>query len=283
MASAYHTDETRLTKIVVSQETVEILGFSVPQIEGGFAPGKRAVLAQTIAEIHGKKPMHVNEVIRRNRKRFKEGVDIIDLKPLKDIAIVLSDSQIITIEAWNASKHIWLFSQRGYLKLSKIFDDDLSWDIMEKLIDHYFHRHSQASVDNLTLLHLAMAYLNLNESSRILMLSKFGENHQLDTTFLPDYTEETLTKSLTEQLKTHGSKLSARKVNPLLVKLGILEIKTRPSSKGGSKEFYVLTEQKGLKYGKNLLSPFNQRETQPHYYTHNFPELLGMVEALLAF
>jgi hypothetical protein len=42
------------------------------------------------------------------------------------------------------------------------------------------------------------------------------------------------------------------------------------------KEFKSLTE-KGLEFGKNMISPKNQLESQPHYFEKKFPELLKIL------
>ncbi len=82
--------------------------------------------------------------------------------------------------------------------------------------------------------------------------------------------------SLTELLKRSGAKLSAVKANKLLVELGILEEKERPSSKGGTKKFKCITKS-GLKYGKNVVSEQNPRETQPQWFESMFDELLQLL------
>ena len=41
------------------------------------------------------------------------------------------------------------------------------------------------------------------------------------------------------------------------------------------KKFKSLTE-KGLKYGENAVSPHNQKEVQPLYYSDTFNELFDM-------
>lgn len=79
------------------------------------------------------------------------------------------------------------------------------------------------------------------------------------------------TASLTTLLKRHGHKVSAAACNVALKDLGILEAKTRPSTKGVA-YFWSLTDA-GLRYGKNVSSPKNQRETQPHWYESKFGEL----------
>ena len=48
-------------------------------IEGGFGESKKAMLVRDIALIHSTTVKRLNELINRNRKRFKDGIDIIDL------------------------------------------------------------------------------------------------------------------------------------------------------------------------------------------------------------
>jgi hypothetical protein len=120
--------------------------------------------------------------------------------------------------------------------------------------------------------------LRLSESGKLGMAQKICQAHGLSTTFLPCYAEEKLTKALTTLLKEGGYTLTARKVNSVLIELGLIEIQTRPSTKaeGKTKEFKSLTEA-GLKYGKNLTSPQNQKETQPHFFIDTFDELMEKV------
>ena len=83
------------------------------------------------------------------------------------------------------------------------------------------------------------------------------------------------TASLTTLLKRHGHKVSAAACNVALRDLGIIEAKSRPSTKGVA-YFWSLTDA-GLKYGKNVSSPKNQRETQPHWYESKFGELAQLL------
>ena len=107
-------------------------------IEGGFCPGKKAMLIRDIALIHKQTVGNINLLINRNRKRFKDGIDIIDLKTNQNFAIVLSKSGF-TQNQINASSHIYILSERGYAKLLKIMDDDKAWDIYDELVDNYFN------------------------------------------------------------------------------------------------------------------------------------------------
>lgn len=79
---------------------------------------------------------NVNQRINDNRSRFKDGIDIIDLKIgyTSDVSLNLgfNQSQI------NASNNIYLLSERGYAKLIKIMDSDKAWEVHDKLVDEYF-------------------------------------------------------------------------------------------------------------------------------------------------
>jgi hypothetical protein len=122
----------------------------------------------------------------------------------------------------------------------------------------------------------------MDDSSRLKMAYKLCDEYRLTTTHLPDYAEDRPTQALSVLLKEHGIDLSARKANDILIELGILEIKTRTSTKtpGKIKQFKSVTEL-GLRYGKNLVSPHNPQETQPHFYCDVFPELLDKINGYL--
>ena len=105
-------------------------------IEGGFGPGKKAILAKDAARIHNQPVGEINRRINNNRKWFKDGVDIIDLKSV----MAQNHNEIgFTQNAWNRAKNIYLLSERGYAKLLKILDDDKAWEIYDELVDNYFN------------------------------------------------------------------------------------------------------------------------------------------------
>jgi hypothetical protein len=129
--------------------------------------------------------------------------------------------------------------------------------------------------------------LRVNEASKIGMIETIHKKFDLETSYLPKYSDENHAVALTVLLKKFGVKMSAQKFNKLLISAGILEVKTRKSSKYRTekdvdgkevkipilKEFKSLTE-KGLEFGKNVISPKNQLETQPYYFENKFSELL---------
>ena len=58
----------------------EVSGMKFCDIEGGFGEDKKSMLVKDIANIHGRDLGKINELINNNRKRFKDSIDIIDLK-----------------------------------------------------------------------------------------------------------------------------------------------------------------------------------------------------------
>jgi phage antirepressor YoqD-like protein len=124
-----------MNKILV-KGTQNFLGKEIPVVEGGFGEGKRCLTDKTIAEIHSMQPRNVRARITDNLKRFKEDIDVIDLKRAYATSTLIElgyAKQSIT-----QAEHIYLLSERGYAKLIKIMDTDLAWEIHDKLIDEYF-------------------------------------------------------------------------------------------------------------------------------------------------
>ena len=117
--------------------TQDFMGKEIPIIEGGFGEDKRCMLVREISKIHHMKVGNINQRINDNRKRFKEGVDIMDLKTYTSPVSVLKELGFTQAQIGNAN-NIYLLSERGYAKLIKIMDTDLAWEIHDKLIDEYF-------------------------------------------------------------------------------------------------------------------------------------------------
>ncbi len=87
------------------------------------------------------------------------------------------------------------------------------------------------------------------------------------------------TLSLTALLAEHRVLMSTRTANLRLQQLGLIEKATRPSSSGTAKSFWSVTE-KGLAFGKNISSPENPRETQPHWFANRGADLLRLMGVL---
>lgn len=120
---------------VIGREHIGKIEFT--GIEGGFGKDKKAMLAKDIAKIHNQPLKEINRRINDNRKRFKDGIDLIDFlggsEPLRNFA---QENDLI---GSNRTQHVYLLSERGYAKLLKILDDDKAWDIYDQLVDNYFN------------------------------------------------------------------------------------------------------------------------------------------------
>lgn len=120
---------------VIGKEHIGHIEFT--GIEGGFGDDKKAMLVKDIAMIHNQPLKEINRRINDNRKRFKDGIDLIDFlsgsEPLRKFA---AENGLI---GSNRTQHVYLLSERGYAKLLKILDDDKAWDIYDQLVDNYFN------------------------------------------------------------------------------------------------------------------------------------------------
>ena len=106
-------------------------------IEGGFGESKKAMLVKDIAKIHGRLVKEINKLIKQNSQRFKNGIDLIDLKQV--ISNNLFSQYGFTKAQWGNANNIYLLSERGYSKLLKILEDDKAWEIYDQLVDNYFN------------------------------------------------------------------------------------------------------------------------------------------------
>ena len=168
------------------------MGQEIPVVLGGFGENQRCMADKTIAEIHGMETFNIRARITDNIKRFAEGVDVIDLSTvicqanssteIKNTMNLLnelgySDQQITKAE------HIYILSKRGYLKLIKIMDSDLAWEIYERLVDEYFtlreeKKQAKQKVEESDAVKAKLAEAKLNNSkARVASLYlKIGDN-----------------------------------------------------------------------------------------------------------
>lgn len=130
--------------------TEKIGSFEFTGIEGGFGENKKSMLVKDIALIHGKEVKEVNRLINNNIRRFKNGIDLLDLKQV--ISNHLFSDYGFTKAQWGNSNNIYLLSERGYAKLLKILEDDKAWEIYDELVDNYFNMRLTINTDNRALL-----------------------------------------------------------------------------------------------------------------------------------
>ncbi len=86
------------------------------------------------------------------------------------------------------------------------------------------------------------------------------------------------TEAMTTLLKKHDVTISTVKANKILVKLGLLLEKERPSSKyaGKMKKFKALSKT-GLAFGINKENHNSPGQTTPYYFEDTFPQLLNII------
>ena len=126
--------------------------------------------------------------------------------------------------------------------------------------------------------------LRASESSKLVMVRTYCEQHApriLPT--LPAYAIDKPSDSQSDssQPTLPISKIvdgitSAKRANLALHAAGLLEQRFREKSDGSQKSYWSITET-GEKYGKNLVSPSNSRETQPHWYACKSDEIVKIV------
>ena len=176
---------------------------------------------------------------------------------------------------------MWI-SPEFNLKVIRTFDAAVSQQAISQAADKM-----QAGV---ILLDFMQRSLNLSNSSVLGACQKLQEAAGLPN-LAPQYAIDAPvdamdgssrpTQSLSALLKANGIRLTANQVYHQLAKLGIVEQKTRRSRSGvnGIKKFWSLTV-KGCMYGKNITSPANPRETQPHFFESRAPELFRLLETV---
>ena len=193
-------------------------------------------------------------------------------------------------------KTYFLNEQQSTLLLTFMRNNEVVIDFKVRLVRDFFKMRKElqnrASEEtqlekDLKGLKNAIEVLKVNEASKILMLSTLYKEHGLSTSYLPKYSDEQHTYSLSHLLKKYEVGISAKKLNLILLSEGYLEIKTRKSTgsfidektkekKPKLRTFKSLTE-KGLEFGKNVISPHNQLETSPHYFENKFEELIKLL------
>lgn len=267
----------------------------VPAVDPDMFPviewkGVRVVITETLAKGYASDPKSIHMNLTRNADRFEEGRHYFllkgeELRQFKDYPTVggVVDKH---------TRQLYLWTEKGAARMSKIVDTDEAWDFFEQMETAYFHpvqymlSHGDISAKvqmHMMLNESAARMLNLPQTGRLQMLRKTFDHYGVPDT-LPAYGidapegEESsdITYSLTTLLKMAGVSRSAASVNKLLQKNGIIQRLTRPSSKGGAKEFWNVTDD-GLRFGKNVTSDHSPRETQPHFYKSQFGKLLALI------
>ncbi|HEQ3529428.1 TPA: ORF6N domain-containing protein [Bacillus cereus] len=149
---------------IIGKQTVA--GYEFTGIEGGFGEGKKAMLVKEIAEIHGQPLKSINRRINENRNRFRDGVDIIDLK-VGAFEALSFESLGYNKQSVANSNYIYLLSERGYAKLLKILEDDTAWELYDRFVDGYFQLRAENKQDRASVVQID-ATKETNAQARLL-------------------------------------------------------------------------------------------------------------------
>lgn len=112
---------------------VAIQNTAMPVVE---YQGKRVVTFAMIDKAHGRPKGTARVTFNRNRHRFIEGRDFLDVTTYAKHTRSLEG-----VFPARSSKGI-LITEFGYLMLTKSFSDDLSWDVQRQMVEVYFRRNT---------------------------------------------------------------------------------------------------------------------------------------------
>ena len=99
--------------------------------------GKRVITFKDIDRVHERPDGTARKAFNRNKKRFIEGEDYFVHE--RDEAKLLFGAI--------APNGLTSVTESGYLMISKVFDDDIAWDVQRKLVNNYFRVKESVSQD----------------------------------------------------------------------------------------------------------------------------------------
>ena len=99
--------------------------------------GKRVITFKDIDRVHERPDGTARKAFNRNKKRFIEGEDYFVHE--RDEAKLLFGA--------TAPNGLTTVTESGYLMISKVFDDDIAWDVQRKLVNSYFRVKESVSQD----------------------------------------------------------------------------------------------------------------------------------------
>lgn len=94
---------------------------------------QRVVTSWDIANVHNKEVREINQIFKNNQHRFIVNKDYFSIS-INEIPESFKMIQKIP----NNVKEIFVFTESGYLLLTKPFTDDLSWEVQRQLVESYF-------------------------------------------------------------------------------------------------------------------------------------------------
>lgn len=100
--------------------------------------GHRVVTLWDIARLHNRDVRDIRKNFERNKKYMVETEDYFTLEKQSEFVVALSHNEEVPIQALNRSKNIPIFTESGYLMMTKPMQDKLSWQVQRQLVNSYF-------------------------------------------------------------------------------------------------------------------------------------------------
>lgn len=100
--------------------------------------GQRVVTLWNIANLHETTVKHMRMTFERTKKHMKEDVDYFLIEKEDEFVATICDQEKLNRNAINRSKNIPLFTESGYLMITKSLTDDRSWEVQRTLVNCYF-------------------------------------------------------------------------------------------------------------------------------------------------
>ena len=111
---------------------VTINGNDLPIMEW---EGQRVVTLKDIDRVHGRPEGTARARFNGNKKHFIKDVDYFETTQKEFRMKIVRNSQP---QRGNPNNKVMLFTESGYLMITKSFTDDLAWDVQRRLINSYF-------------------------------------------------------------------------------------------------------------------------------------------------
>lgn len=112
-----------------NNQLVQVAGTEIQKIE---YKGQPVVTFAMIDKLHGRVDRTARRAFNENRSRFEEEQDFFNLTSHE--IRTMSQEGFLPLRTARAM----IVTQRGYLKVVKILNDDRSWEVMDDMIDVYF-------------------------------------------------------------------------------------------------------------------------------------------------
>lgn len=100
--------------------------------------GQRVVTHWNIAKVHGTTTTHIRNSFDRTKKHMIKNVDYFLVAKDSEFVHTNCMNKEVSKKALNASKDIPLFTESGYLMITKSLTDDKSWAVQRTLVNCYF-------------------------------------------------------------------------------------------------------------------------------------------------